>query len=203
MEDLVPFLIFIVIALVNLVKFILEKGVKDKQPPARPGQEPPRREPTSLEEFFDELAEKLEPKPTELPEWPEGRERPDYMQEMEEFEQARAEELEEEALAEPIPVPMEKAEPVSVKAEAPPEIPGIPPVTQTAALKSMMRSVPAAISNSKGMRIASAPILRSQSAGRIDFPLGNKADLKQAIIANLVFGPPRAYDCSFDNTIAK
>ncbi|WP_372846350.1 hypothetical protein, partial [Pontiella sp.] len=55
----------------------------------------------------------------------------------------------------------------------------------------------------KGLRLASTPILRSSSAGRIDFPLDNKADLKKAIIANIILSAPRAYATDFENTIVK
>ena len=60
MEDLVPFLIFIVIVIINLVKFVAEKGGKKKQAPTPSGTAPPKRQPTTLESFFEELAEKLE-----------------------------------------------------------------------------------------------------------------------------------------------
>ena len=53
-----------------------------------------------------------------------------------------------------------------------------------------------------GMRIATPRLLRS-AAGKTDFELKGRQSLKKAIIAGFVFGPPRAYDSSFDNTIAK
>ena len=199
MEDLVPLLIFIVIAVVNLLKFASEKGGKKKQPPSPPGKAPSKRQPTTLEAFFGEIAEKLEPKPTELPDWPERRERPDYVQEMEEFQHTQAEAYEEE-MAPSLPLESEPAPAVRKAAQDAPEVQSI---TQTPSLKSAMRSMPAMLTNSRGMRIASAPILRSSAAGRIDFPLKKKAALRKAIIANLIFSPPRVYDTSFDNTITK
>ena len=53
-----------------------------------------------------------------------------------------------------------------------------------------------------GMRIKSPTLLRS-ATGQTDFDLNDRKKLKQSIIASLVLGPPRAYDTSFDNTIAK
>ena len=53
-----------------------------------------------------------------------------------------------------------------------------------------------------GMRIKTPPLLRS-AAGQTDFNLDDRKQLKQALIASMVFGQPRAYDTSFDNTIAK
>jgi len=211
-EDLVPLLIFIVIAVVNLLKFASERGGKKKRTPpptgAAPrergvapngGSRPPKRKPTTLESFFEEIAEKLEPKPTELPNWPKSRERPDYMKEMVEFETTQAEAYEEE-MAPSLPLESEPAPAVRKAAKDAPEVQSI---TQTPSLKSAMRSMPAMLTNSRGMRIASAPILRSSAAGRIDFPLKKKAALRKAIIANLIFSPPRAYDQSFDNAIVK
>jgi len=75
MEDLVPLLIFIVIAVINVLKYQAEKKGKGKQPPARPAEGRPQRQPTTLEEFFEEIAQKFEPRPTPLPDWPESIER--------------------------------------------------------------------------------------------------------------------------------
>jgi len=52
------------------------------------------------------------------------------------------------------------------------------------------------------MRIPTPTLLRS-AAGQTDFNLSGRKQLKQAIIASIIFGPPRAYETSFDNTIAK
>jgi hypothetical protein len=200
MEDLVPFLIFIVIALVNMVKFIMEKGLRGKQPPARPGEPPPKHQPSTLEEFFEEIAGKLEPQPTEPPEWPKGFERPDYMKEMEEFEMTRAEELEEETLKPVLNEPL--SSPSSIQNAKADGIQGFHAVGQSTSLQSTLKSIPSAIIGTKGMQIKTAPILRS-SIGRIDYSLKNKADLKKAIIANIIFSPPRAYNCSFENTTTR
>lgn len=201
MDDLVPLLIFIVIALVNVVKFVLEKSGKGKKPPAVPGEQSPKRQPSSLEDFFETLAEKLEPKPTPVPDFPEGYERPDYIKEMEEFEAAQAETFEEKQTAEIIPMSPPKPSPTYRDPEI--TIQEIQTATQAASQKMAMKSLPSSIASLKGLRIATTPILRSSSAGRIDFPLDNKAELRKAIIANIILSPPRAYATDFDNTIVK
>ncbi|MEN7973202.1 MAG: hypothetical protein ABFR47_05135 [Verrucomicrobiota bacterium] len=211
MEDLVPLLIFIVIAVVNLLKFTTEKGGRKKQAPSPSGKaprergvapsegsRPPQRRPSTIEAFFEEIAEKLEPQPTDLPEWPEGRERPNYMEEMEEFETTRAKTYEEEEVPS-IPTPP----PAPLSHEVAKEAPVIQPEEKVVSLKSAMKAMPSLITNSQGMRIASAPILRSSTAGHIDLPLKDKSVLRKAIIANIVFSPPRAYDVSFNNTITQ
>ncbi len=153
MEDLFPLVIFAVIVGVNVLKFFAEKG-KAKPTPGK-DQPQPRRKPSPLESFFEDLAEQMAPKPTELATWPEGRERPDYVHEMEEFEEEQP----------PEPLPVEILQPVAVvhKAETP----------------------PAARPRRDGFRIE------------------GKKNLKQAMIAHIIFSPPRAFDLSFENTLGK
>ncbi len=201
MDDLVPFLIFILIALINLVKFLLEKGAKGRKPAAQPAEEPPPAEHSTIEEFFESLAEKMAPKPTELPDWPEGYERPDYMKEMEEFNTARPEGYEEE-VAEIIPMPTPAPRPVPFVHDDAPERPAVAMMEPTAFLKSGLKSVPSLFSSSQGMRLPATTIMNS-ATGRIDFPLENKRDLRKAIIANIILQRPRAYDTSIENLFAR
>ncbi|MEA2068742.1 MAG: hypothetical protein U9P12_06040 [Verrucomicrobiota bacterium] len=191
MEDLVPFLIFIVIALVNLVKFVLEKGAKGKTPPAQPSKAPPQRAPSTIERFFEEIAEKLEPEPTPVPDWPEGYERPDYMQEMEDFEEEHTPEIA------PIPEPEAAPQPMVH------DMPTLQGVEKAAAFQAPALVASSAFAGSSRMRLPSVPMMRSNAAGNIDFDLKSRKNLKRAIIANLIFSQPRAYDRSFDNTLAK
>ncbi|MBT8046665.1 MAG: hypothetical protein KJN67_05840, partial [Pontiella sp.] len=158
--------------------------------------------PSTIEEFFENLTEKLEPKPTELPEWPEGYERPDYMKEMEAFTTAREETYEEEETAEIIPMPPPAPRPTPMALDAEPVPPAIAEVEPLAFLKSGLKSMPAMIFSSQSMRMPSASIT-NPALGRIDFPLENKRDLKQAIIANIILRPPRAYDTTIENLYAK
>jgi len=201
-EDLVPLLIFVVIAVVNLLKFAADKGRKKKQTPPPVGNAPSKRQPSTLEKFFEEIAEKLEPQPPEPSDWPESRERPDYMGEMAEFQHAQAEAFEEE-MAETIPMPPPEPEPVPVSRKAVADAPKVQVGAQATSLKSAMKSMPAMLTHSKRMRMASAPILRSSSAGHINFPLKERSAIRKAIIANIIFSAPRAYDRSFDNAIIK
>jgi len=89
MEDLFPLLVVLAIGAVNLLNFMAKKGKQSRQ--AERSNEP-KRAPSQLERFFEQLSEQLNPQePTELPDWPEGYERPDYIHEMEEFEEPQAE----------------------------------------------------------------------------------------------------------------
>ncbi len=189
MEDLIPFLIFIVIALVNVGKFIIEKGGVKKRAPQQRGEAPTA--PSSFQDFIEDLAEKLAPKPTELPDWPEGMERPDYMHEMEEFQHETDDQ----------PAPEEAFSPV-----APPER----IFTEAATIQTLEHipaaSAPAILSSSAFSgtnRLPSIPMMRSSTARTIDFDLTDRKKLKQAILASLIFSPPRAYNATFDNSLAK
>lgn len=192
MDDLVPFLIFIVIALINLGKFLLEKKFQGDQPPAD-GSEQEEQPASGLEEFFEELARKLDPneKPVDLPEWPEGYEKPDYAAEQAAFEeyQEKEERFEPAPAAEIVPMPvMREARPdVSVE------------TVETASLKSAMNAIPA-MKSTFAFGMKSAPIMKSGHAGAINFSLKDKAALRKAILAKVVLDPPRAYDESFKNT---
>lgn len=201
MEDLIPLLIFIVIAAVNLLKFQAEKKGKGKKPPARPEETQPPRQPSSLEDFFEELARKFEPKPPPQPEWPDSAERPDYVQEMEDFGRTQADAFEEEGPAIVIP-PSAQQEPAPVMTQKIPqtEVPIVQTATKLPTFK--LPSQGAVFAGLSGTRITNPPLLRS-ATGQIDFELKGQKQLKQAILASLIFGPPRAYETSFDNTIAK
>lgn len=147
MEDLFPLLIFLVIVAVNAIKFFAERG--RKKPAPQSGDAPPKR-PSAFETFFEGLAKQMEPKTTELPDWPENRERPDYAQEMEEFEHPRAEE------------------------ESPAIIPPMKP--------------PASPS----------PVVIPRVGTRLR--IQGRENLKRAMLAHIVFSPPRALDPKFSKT---
>ena len=155
MEDLVPLLFFLVIVVVNVLKFFIEKGGKAKKSPEQSGAVPPKR-PSAFETFFTDLAEQMAPKPTELADWPEGVERPDYTQPMEGFQPELTEEPEAQLPAEIIPF----------------QVP---------------RSQAAKIQHSGGARLQ----------------LEGGKGLRQAMLAHIVFSPPRALDLSFSDTCAK
>ena len=155
MEDLAPLIFFLVIVVVNVLKFIIEKGGKAKKNPVQSGETPPKRT-SAFESFFTDLAEQMAPKPTELADWPEGVERPDYTQTMDEFQPELAEEPEARIPAEIIPF----------------QVP---------------RSQAAKIQHSGGARLQ----------------LDGGKNLRQAMLAHIVFSPPRALDLSFSDTCAK
>jgi hypothetical protein len=194
MEDLVPFIFFIVIVAVNGLKFLVERAGKKsaREKSDHPEEAPVQKTPHSIEGFFETIAEQIAPKQREVPDWPESRERPDYIQEKEEFEVAQAEELEEERVAEIIPMPM-------------PE-PLLKIVAKVAAAKVQLptESLQTAFSGSHGIRIPGMnSFVQSGKLGNSNFRIEGKQDLRRAMYAQIIFSSPRALDCSYDNTIAK
>jgi hypothetical protein len=196
MEDLIPFLIFLVVVAINVIKFFAKKG-KPKKPAQQPGPNPaqaPRFFPRGILQI---LEEQVAPKPTDLPEWPEDRERPDYLQEMDEFEQAQAEALEEEQTAEIIPMPP----PIEAGTAGEPEF---RPLEKPATVQAPLQTTKSVFSGAQGMRMPCMnPFNHNATPGHTDFSIKGRKHLKQAMLAHFVFSPPRAFDLSFDNTIAK
>ena len=134
-----------------------------------------------------------------MPKWPESIKRPDYRKEMEDYEHARM--FEEEEPAEAIPTPPPKSRPAPIEpASATKKVPRLRAQGKTAMFKLPIQG--AVFPGTGSMRI-STPVLLRSATGHIGFKLKNKEQFKQALIASMVFGPPRAYDTSFDNTIAK
>ncbi len=198
MEDLVPLLIFIAIAVINILKYVTEKG--GRKPPAQPQEKPGDDSPGTLDDFFREIERKFQPQPRELPDWPETIERPDYVREMEDYETAQTSavpafptEAPVQKVQEVIPEP---AKPVPVRVDAtPPKAIG-----KTATFKIPTQG--AVFSGLSHMRISTPPLLRS-AAGYTNFELNTREQLKRALLAGMVFGQPRAYDNSFHTTLAK
>jgi hypothetical protein len=190
MEDLIGLIAFIIFAAVNILAQSAKKKRNQQTGSDSSPDGMPEKKPSTLEEFFENLAEKLDPKEPELPEWPEGYEKPDYMQEMKEFNEAQ------QAEPAPPPVPME---PVHIVEDTDEDI--LPKIGATS-LKTAIKSVPALAAGSLNMRFVASPMLKSQTAGNgYRISLKDKSELKKAIIANIIFSPPRAYDSTIENTI--
>ncbi len=207
MEDLVPLLIFLAIGIANLIKYLAEQK-------ARKGTGPGEREdggdtaarPSPIEEFLGELAEKFGPQPIELPDWPEERERPDYMKEAEEYDRVRALEYGEEfAAAAPAPMDWMPAVPLAAVPAAVPRVPPMASVKRLSAAKSPLQHVTtAAVTGSHGMRMQGInELLRSNATGILDYDLKGRKSLRNALVGQIVFSPPKALDRMMDNTIIR
>ena len=67
-------------------------------------------------------------------------------------------------------------------------------------ISSSFKAVPLKLLSLKNLQMNYIPISSSAEKKVIDFSLNNKKAVKQAIIANLVFSRPRAYDSNFDSS---
>lgn len=191
MDDLIGLLIFIIFGVINLLAQSAKKKKQRELGQAPEGSPKPRSTPSSIEEFFEEVAKKFEPQPTELPDWPEDRERPDYAAEQAQF--TADIDPEPEPVAEIIPIPVKEEKEVSEPQQQ----------AHHASLKTAMASIPSISSGFSSIRLPSPPGMNQGSGGTINYSLKSKKALRKAIIANVVFSAPRAFDASFENTIAK
>ncbi|QBG48903.1 hypothetical protein EGM51_16395 [Verrucomicrobia bacterium S94] len=193
MDDLIPFFVFIIIALINLAKFMIERGAKEQPPPAE-GENLPKHRPSSpLEDFFGELAKKLDPveSPADLPDPPDDYAKTDFTAEQTTYEAAQKAEPEDKSLTtESIPVaePAETHPSTEVK------------LVHTSPLQSAMKAMPVMKSSFTAGNIPAMPVMRSSTAGSIHFSLSKPAELRKAILAKVVLDPPRAFDTSFEHT---
>ena len=67
-------------------------------------------------------------------------------------------------------------------------------------ISSSFKAVPLKLLSLKNLQMSYIPISSNAEKKSIDFSLKNKKAVKQAIIANLIFNRPRAYDSNFDSS---
>ena len=67
-------------------------------------------------------------------------------------------------------------------------------------ISSSFKAIPLKLLSLKNLQMNYIPISSSAEKKVTDFSLNNKKAVKQAIIANLVFSRPRAYDSNFDSS---
>jgi hypothetical protein len=67
-------------------------------------------------------------------------------------------------------------------------------------ISSSFKAVPLKLLSLKNLQMSYIPIASNAEKKSIDFSLKNKKAVKQAIIANLIFNRPRAYDSNFDSS---
>jgi len=164
MEDLIIFGIIIVI---GVVRFVL--AVTKNKPSSSSSSSDEK--PNTLEAFFQSLTEQ---KPTKVAEWPEGRDRPDYIHEMETFdEHTFQEEIQEQKTPEPTFFP----DPTPVPPPAPP---------------SIKQTKPSPFAPPKEIEDAIANTDISIRKAHPRFQIKTKAQLRKAVLGHIVFGPPKA-----------
>lgn len=190
MEDLAPLLFFLLIVAVNIAKYFIEKGGK-KSTAGRPtgATPPPRRQPSTIDQFFENLAKQVAPQPQP---------KPSYVQDMEAFEDTEADEPDTNPWEESLPLPKPAAS-IFMNLEEP----KFQPLEKLVAVPASPQSVSALFSGSHGLRMPKNTFLSTGKAGNAGFRITGKAALKNALLSQIIFSPPRAYDLSYDNTMIK
>jgi hypothetical protein len=177
MDDLLPFIVFVVVALINLFKTAVERSGRTSTPAEQEVPTPPPVNPTPFDDIFEELAQQFKP--------------------LEETEKADKEELPSMDLpdmqvAPTFPLATETPEPESVSIE----MPDIGSQTLSTAFKAM----PNTLLSFDAMRLPSLSLVSKSENKRLRYELQNRADLRKAIIAQMIFSAPRAFDTTYQNS---
>lgn len=177
-DDLIPFLIFIGVALINLIKTAIERGGAKLAPPSNTKKDnsSPKRAINTFEDFIDEISEQFS-----------NDEKIDK-QNQQEIISEDIYENENENLS---PVP-------TIKIEEKEEI--IIENIQKEALGTAIKSIPNALLGAKTIKTPAIPLLPNTQKGNLIFPIQDRKTFKNAIIANVIFSSPKAYDTTFENT---
>jgi len=175
-DDLIPFLVFIGVALINLIKTAIERGGAKLAPPSNTKKDnsSPKRAINTFEDFIDEISEQFS-----------NDEKIDnqYQQEI------ISEDIHEN----------EDLSPVStIKIDEREEI--IIENIQKEALGTAIKSIPNALLGTKTIKTPAIPMLPNTKKGNLIFPIQDRKTFKNAIIANVIFSSPKAYDTTFENT---
>ena len=175
-DDLIPFLIFIGVALINLIKTAIERGGTKSVPPsnANKNTSSPKRPINTFEDFIDEISEQFS-----------NDEKIDnqYQQDI------ISEDIHENENLSPVP---------TIKIEEKEEI--IIENIQKEALGVAIKSIPNALLGAKTIKTPAIPMLPNTKKGNLIFPIQDRKTFKNAIIANVIFSSPKAYDTTFENT---
>ncbi len=175
MEELIPFLVFAAIVLINLARAARARSAGKRPPLSRV---PPRAPPPGMEDFFEELAGSFRRLPDK-----EGEEDPSAVR----------------SIVDP---PPRTPSPGSTPPPGPVAPPDGEPVFASRRSARRGRTPPSlgALPAIERRAFQQMPLMRSPRSGTLYFPLRNRKTLRRAIIADIVFSPPRACDPRPGNT---
>ena len=175
-DDLIPFLIFIGVALINLIKTAIERGGAKLAPPSntKKNTSSPKRAINTFEDFIDEISEQFS-----------NDEKIDKQNQQEII----SEDIHKNENLPPVP---------SIKIKEKEEI--IIENIQKEALGAAIKSIPNALLGAKTIKTPAIPMLPNTKKGNLIFPIQDRKTFKNAIIANVIFSSPKAYDTTFENT---
>ena len=175
MDDLLPFIVFVVVALINLFKTAVERSGRTSTPAEQEVPTPPPINPTPFDDLFEELAQQFKP-----------------LEETEEEEELPSVDLPDMQVASAMPFSAESPEPESVSVE----MPDIGSQTLSTAFKAM----PNTLLSFDAMRLPALPLMSTAEKNKLRYELQNREDLRKAIIAQTIFSAPRAFDTTYQNS---
>ena len=175
-DDLIPFLIFIGVALINLIKTAIERGGAKLAPPSNTKKDnsSPKRAINTFEDFIDEISEQFS-----------NDEKIDKQNQQEII----SEDIHGNENLSPVPtIKIEEKEEIIIES------------IQKEALGTAIKSIPNALLGAKTIKTPAIPLLPNTQKGNLIFPIQDRKTFKNAIIANVIFSSPKAYDTTFENT---
>lgn len=177
LDDILPFIVFVVIALINLVTVSIDRKKKKSQRNSIPNTDSAQEDQNEVflppsDDFIDdyELSDENEQEVYNIPE-------------MESVESSAY------ALQQNAELNDEKITSELNYNEA-----------QIGSIQSALKAMPSTPLSLDALRFKTIPIQSSATRNSLSFSLKNKKNLKNAIIANIIFQSPRAYDRSFENS---
>ena len=178
-DDLIPFLIFVGVALINLIKTAIERGGAKSapQPISKKNTSSSKKPINTLDDFLEEISEQFS-----------NNEKIDnqYQKEI-----ILEDTYENDNLSSAADVNLDENE---KKEEE------ILKNIQKETLGTAIKSIPNALLGANTIKTPAIPLLPNTKKGNLIFPLQDKKTFKNAIIANIIFSSPKAYDMNFENT---
>ena len=178
MDEIIPFLIFVAFTIFEAIRGRKKKKSRLKKAESTPKEDSVTTEKTSdfLEGFLSSFPFSEEISDTKMDDF-----------------------IEEEIQEEPIVSQFEEVVENSYETKAPTNTLDLI-VEHREDISSSFKAVPLKLLSLKNLQMSYIPIASNAEKKSIDFSLKNKKAVKQAIIANLIFNRPRAYDSNFDSS---
>ena len=183
MDEIIPFLIFVAFTIFEVIR-----GRKKKKSRLKKAESTPKEDSVTTENV----------KPAKTSDFLEG-----FLSSFpfsEEISDTKMDDfIEEEIQEEPIVCQFEEVVENSYETKAPTNTLDLI-VEHREDISSSFKAVPLKLLSLKNLQMSYIPIASNAEKKSIDFSLKNKKAVKQAIIANLIFNRPSAYDRDFDSS---
>jgi hypothetical protein len=179
MDDLLPFIVFLAVALINLFKTAVERSGRTSKPAQQDVPTPPPVNPTPFDDLFEEIAQQFKPL-TETEEFGD-KEEPLSSAGLPDIQAPSAFTLAEQP-----------REPENISVE-------VPDITQQT-LSTAFKAMPNTLLSFDAMRLPALPLMSKAEKSTLRYDLKNREDVRKAIIAQTIFSAPRAFDTTYRNS---